>query len=49
MAVKLSKYAQKVLKFYLGGFWNEEMVNDALDKGRITKKERDAILESREE
>lgn len=46
--VKLSAYAKKVQTFYLNGFWSASMVGDALEKGRITKKEHDAILASKE-
>lgn len=49
MAAKLSQYAQKVLEWYLAGAWNEVMVERAMVKGRITKKERDSILASKEQ
>lgn len=48
MAVKLSSYAKKVLEWYLAGAWNDEMVDRALAKGRITKKEHDSIIAAKQ-
>jgi hypothetical protein len=48
MATKLSAYAQKVKEWYMAGAWNDEMVERAMVKGKITKRERDAILASKE-
>lgn len=49
MAVKLSRYAQRVQKWYLAGFYNDESLEQLLQAGKITKKERDAIKASKEE
>lgn len=49
MAVKLSKYAQRVQKWYLAGFYNDESLDQLLQAGKITKRERDAIKASKEE
>lgn len=49
MAVKLSRYAQRVQKWYLAGFYNDESLEQLLQAGRITKKERDAIKASKKE
>lgn len=31
-------------KYYLSGLWNEDQLNTAVDKGWITKDEKDEIL-----
>lgn len=49
MAAKLSKYAQRVQKWYLAGFYNDESLEQLLQAGKITKRERDAIKASKEE
>lgn len=49
MAVKLSKYAQRVQKWYLNGFYDDTSLDQLLEARRITKKERDAIKASKEE
>lgn len=49
MAAKLSKYAQRVQKWYLAGFYNDESLDQLLQAGKITKRERDAIKASKEE
>lgn len=49
MAAKLSKFAQRVQKWYLAGFYDEESLEQLLQAGKITKKERDAIIASKEE
>lgn len=40
----MSSYAKKVQKWYQRGFWTEDMVRDAYDKGRITAEELAEIL-----
>ena len=49
MAVQLSKFAQKVQKWYLTGFYDDESLEQLLQAGKITKKERDAIIASKED
>lgn len=49
MAAKLSKYAQRVQKWYLAGFYNDESLEQLLQAGKITKRERDAIKANKEE
>ena len=49
MAAKLSRYAQRVQKWYLAGFYNDESLDQLLEAGKITKRERDAIKASKEE
>lgn len=49
MAAKLSKYAQRAQKWYLAGFYNDESLDQLLQAGKITKRERDAIKASKEE
>lgn len=49
MAVKLSKFAQRVQKWYLKGFYNDESLEQLLAAGRITKKEMEAIKASKKE
>lgn len=39
MAVKLSRYARRVQKWYLAGFYNDESLEQLLQAGKITKKE----------
>lgn len=48
MAVKLSRYAKRVQKWYLAGFYNDESLEQLLQAGKITKKEMEAILASKE-
>ena len=48
MAVTLSKYAQRVQKWYAAGWYDETSLEQLLQAGKITKKERDAILASKE-
>lgn len=40
----MSKFAQKVLRWYLAGIWTEQMVRDAHAKGKITEDELCEIL-----
>ena len=49
MAVKLSRYAQRVQKWYLAGFYNDESLEQLLQAGKITKKEKEAIKASKKE
>lgn len=49
MAVKLSKFAQRVQKWYLKGFYNDKSLEQLLQAGKITKKEMEAIKASKEE
>lgn len=49
MAVKLSRYAQRVQKWYLAGFYNDESLEQLLQAGKITKKEMEAIKTSKKE
>lgn len=49
MAVKLSKFAQRVQKWYLKGFYNDESLEQLLAASKITRRERDAIIASKEE
>ena len=49
MAVKLSRYAQRVQKWYLAGFYNDEILEQLLQAGKITKKEMEAIKASKKE
>lgn len=49
MAVKLSRYAQRVQKWYLAGFYNDESLEQLLQAGKITKKEMKAIKASKKE
>ena len=48
MTIKLSKFAQRVQKWYLADFYNKESLEQLFQAGKITKKERDAILASKE-
>lgn len=49
MAAKLSRFAKRVQKWYLSGFYDDESLEQLLQAGRITKRERDAIKASKEE
>lgn len=49
MAVKLSRYAQRVQKWYLAGFYNDESLEQLLQAGKITKKEMETIKASKKE
>lgn len=49
MAAKLSQYAQRVQKWYLAGFYNDESLEQLLQAGKITKKEMEAIKASKKE
>lgn len=49
MAVKLSRFAQRAQKWYLKGFYNDKSLEQLLDAGKITKRERDAIIASKKE
>ncbi len=49
MAVQLSKFAQRVQKWYLAGFYDDESLEQLLQAGKITKKERDAIIASKKD
>ena len=49
MAVKLSKLAKRAQKWYLKGFYNDESLEQLLAAGKITKRERDVIIASKEE
>ena len=49
MAAKLSKFAQRVQKWYLKGFYDDASLEQLLQAGKITKRERDAIKASKEE
>ncbi len=40
----MSKFAQKVKKWYDAGIWTEQMVRNAYEKGRITTEELAVIL-----
>lgn len=45
----MSKFAQKVKRYYDAGVWTERMVRDAFDKGRITYEELVEILGASDE
>lgn len=49
MAVRLSKSAQRAQKWYLKGFYNDKSLEQLLAAGEITKRERDAIIASKED
>lgn len=49
MASKLSRFAKRVQKWYLAGFYDNESLEQLLQAGRITKSERDAIKASKDE
>lgn len=49
MAAKLSRFAKRVQKWYLAGFYDNESLEQLLQAGRITKSERDAIKASKDE
>ncbi len=49
MAAELSRFAKRVQKWYLAGFYDDESLEQLLQAGRITKHERDAIKASKEE
>jgi len=40
----MSKFAEKVKKWYEAGLWSLRMVGDALEKGKITQEEYDEIV-----
>jgi hypothetical protein len=40
----MSKFAEKVRRWYETGVWTEQMVRNAYDKGRITAQELAEIL-----
>lgn len=40
----MSKFAEKVARYYQMGVWTKRMVEDALAKGRITQDEYDQIV-----
>lgn len=35
----MSKFAEKVKKYYDAGIWTKRMVRDAVEKGKITEEE----------
>lgn len=41
---KMSKFAEKVARYYMQGIWTKKMVEDALIKGRITQEEYEQIV-----
>lgn len=43
-ARSMSKFAEKVNKWYKSGLWSLRMVRDALEKGKITQEEYDEIV-----
>lgn len=45
----MSKFAEKVRRWYKDGIWTERMVRDAFLKGRITEDELMEILEDSDE
>jgi len=45
----MSRYAEKVKRYYDAGFWTAGMVAAALDKGKITQAEYDEIIASKPE
>jgi hypothetical protein len=49
MAVKLSKYARRVQKWYAAGWYDETSLEQLLQAGKITKKEMEAIKASKKE
>ena len=49
MAAKLSRYARRVQKWYLAGFYNDESLEQLLQAGKITKKEMEVIKASKKE
>ena len=49
MAVKLSRYAQRVQKGYRGGCYSDGRLEQRLRAGKITKKEMEAIKASKKE
>lgn len=42
----MSNTAQKYKKYYDAGWWSEDMLQTALEKGKITQEEYDEIIGS---
>lgn len=40
----MSKFAEKVKKYYDAGIWTKKMVRDAVEKGKITEEEYHIIV-----
>lgn len=45
----MSRFAERVHRWYVDGIWTERMVRDAFLKGRITEDELMEILEDSDE
>ncbi len=45
----MSRYAERLMSYYVSGRWPAEAIEAACAKGKITENERDAILAAKED
>lgn len=47
--MKLSKFAAKCLRWYMDGFYTRKMLDNLLERGKLTKAEYDYIIAAKQQ